>query len=588
MKRIVSGILAIAIAVLLIIEPNNIAKAEGVSLALSASSVNVGDSVTATVSCPSGYGVDVVISIDNTSVLSGGNDTVVVIGDAAGQPNSSSVTFSAVGAGTCTISATVRTAGNAEGEPVEFGGGSATVNVNNAVTENPSSDGGADTSSTTDGGTASSTLSSDNTLKSIVLSSGTLSPAFSSKTKNYTATVDNSVTSLAVTATPTNSAAKVTSVSGNENLEVGENTITITVKAENGVTTTYTVVVTRRSETDPENTDAVENKTVYEIGGNSWYTSNEILEEEIPQDFTLSSRLIDNYEYPCLSFDKGNLVLIKMVSADGANSGLFVYDEAQAAIYPFAKLASDEHYVIILMPDASEVPSGYAEVTLAIEGKADVTAYKLIEESGSLSTDSNGIIGLLNFFAPEVVRAAEVNTNDFYLIYCMNDQGEIGWYQYDSKEGSYIRYLAPIVTVEQVQVVDDSLAADVENLKMERVIILSAAGAIVAILLIIILALAIRVVKSKSDILEEIEDEKIAQEYDDEPSEDNEPVKELVIPDVSSFVDGNDLSNDMDEVEQNHDSEKDTNEKKDKKKKKKLGKKNVEESEEDDIEFIDL
>ena len=496
MKKIVSGIMVLALALLLIVHPDNTVKAEGVSLGLSASTVNVGGSVTATVSCPSGYGVDVILSVDNTGVLSGGNDTVVVIGDAAGQPNSASVSFSAVGAGTCTITATVRSAGDAVGEPVDFGGASATVTVNNAAqqptdtnTGNTGSNTGSNTDGTTDGsGTAQTTQSSDNTLKSIVLSNGSLSPAFSPKTKNYTATVDNSVTSLSISATPTDQTAKVTSVSGNDNLQVGENTITITVKAENGVTAKYTIVVTRRDATDPENSEAQEEKKSYEINGSNWGISTEITEEEVLQDFTLSSILIDNLEYPCLSFNNGSLDLIKMVSEDGLNTGFFVYDKDQGAIYPFAKISGEEHYVIILMPDVADVPSDYAEVTLAIEGKADVTAYQKADD-------------------------------ELYLIYCINDRGEKGWYQYDQVEETYIRYVAPVETVEQVveaQNPDTALQAEVANLKLERTIILAVCGIILVILLIIIIALAIRVANSRKDVLRELEEEDSEDELDEE------------------------------------------------------------------------
>lgn len=497
MKKIVSGIMVLALALLLIAHPDNTVKAEGVSLGLSASTVNVGGSVTATVSCPSGYGVDVILSVDNTAVLSGGNDTVVVIGDAAGQPNSASVTFSAVGAGTCTITATVRSAGDADGNPVDFGGASAAVTVNNTAQQptdtntgnNTGSNTGSNTDGTTDGSsTAQTTQSSDNTLKSIVLSKGSLSPAFSPKTKNYTATVDNSVTSLSISATPTNQTAKVTSVSGNDNLQVGENTITITVKAENGVTATYTIVVTRRDATDPENSEAQEEKKSYEINGSNWGISTEITEEEVLQDFTLSSILIDNLEYPCLSFNNGSLDLIKMVSEDGLNTGFFVYDKEQGAIYPFAKISGEEHYVIILMPDAADVPSDYAEVTLAIEGKADVTAYQKADD-------------------------------ELYLIYCINDRGEKGWYQYDPVEETYIRYVTPVETVEQVveaQNPDTALQAEVANLKLERTIILAVCGIILVILLIIIIALAIRVANSRKDVLRELEEEDSEDELDEE------------------------------------------------------------------------
>lgn len=528
MKKIVSGIMVLALALLLIAHPDNTVKAEGVSLGLSASTVNVGGSVTATVSCPSGYGVDVILSVDNTAVLSGGNDTVVVIGDAAGQPNSASVTFSAVGAGTCTITATVRSAGDADGNPVDFGGASAAVTVNNTAQQptdtntgsntgnNTGSNTGSNTDGTTDGSsTAQTTQSSDNTLKSIVLSNGSLSPAFSPKTKNYTATVDNSVTSLSISATPTNQTAKVTSVSGNDNLQVGENTITITVKAENGVTATYTIVVTRRDATDPENSEAQEEKKSYEINGSNWGIATEITEEEVLQDFTLSSILIDNLEYPCLSFNNGSLDLIKMVSEDGLNTGFFVYDKEQGAIYPFAKISGEEHYVIILMPDAADVPSDYAEVTLAIEGKADVTAYQKADD-------------------------------ELYLVYCINDRGEKGWYQYDPVEETYIRYVAPVETVEQVveaQNPDTALQAEVANLKFERTIILAVCGIILVILLIIIIALAIRVANSRKDVLRELEEEDSEDELDEElfveadKQEQDDEIINLDISDDSTDVD---------------------------------------------------
>lgn len=526
MKKIVSGIMVLALALLLIAHPDNTVKAEDVSLGLSASTVNVGGSVTATVSCPSGYGVDVILSVDNTAVLSGGNDTVVVIGDAAGQPNSASVTFSAVGAGTCTITATVRSAGDADGNPVDFGGASAAVTVNNTAQQptdtNTGSNTGSNTDGTTDGSsTAQTTQSSDNTLKSIVLSNGSLSPAFSSKTKNYTATVDNSVTSLSISATPTDQTAKVTSVSGNDNLQVGENTITITVKAENGVTATYTIVVTRRDATDPENSEAQEEKKSYEINGSNWGISTEITEEEVLQDFTLSSILIDNLEYPCLSFNNGSLDLIKMVSEDGLNTGFFVYDKDQGAIYPFAKISGEEHYVIILMPDAADVPSDYAEVTLAIEGKADVTAYQKADD-------------------------------ELYLIYCINDRGEKGWYQYDPVEETYIRYVAPVETVEQVveaQNPDTALQAEVANLKLERTIILAVCGIILVILLIIIIALAIRVANSRKDVLRELEEEDSEDELDEElfvEADKQEQDDEIINLDISE--DSTDVDNIADMV----------------------------------------
>ena len=90
-------------------------------------------------------------------------------------------------------------------------------------------------------------LSGVNTLSSLVVAGQTLSPTFSSNTTTYNlGEVDYSVSKLNITATPTDSKAKVT-VSGNS-LAVGKNTVTITVKAENGSTKNYQLTVTRKQD----------------------------------------------------------------------------------------------------------------------------------------------------------------------------------------------------------------------------------------------------------------------------------------------------------------------------------------------------
>lgn len=92
---------------------------------------------------------------------------------------------------------------------------------------------------------AQTTLSADNSLEVLSLSAGTLSPDFTGKTVQYTATVPNDVTSVTVTATPVNEFATVESITGNDNLQVGTNTIKVVVKAQNGALAQYTITLTR-------------------------------------------------------------------------------------------------------------------------------------------------------------------------------------------------------------------------------------------------------------------------------------------------------------------------------------------------------
>jgi Tol biopolymer transport system component len=94
------------------------------------------------------------------------------------------------------------------------------------------------------------------TLSSLVLSSGALNPAFAAGSTTYTASVPNNVTSITVTSTVNESHATIT-VNGHPvtsgqpshaiSLNVGDNTITIVVTAQDGTTTlTYIVTLTRQ------------------------------------------------------------------------------------------------------------------------------------------------------------------------------------------------------------------------------------------------------------------------------------------------------------------------------------------------------
>ncbi|AKL96033.1 cell wall/surface repeat protein [Clostridium aceticum] len=93
-------------------------------------------------------------------------------------------------------------------------------------------------------------------LSNLTLSEGTLSPVFASGTTDYTASVANAVTSITVTPTVVDATAMVTvngaavvsgAASGAINLDVGANTITVVITAQDASMKTYTLVVTREA-----------------------------------------------------------------------------------------------------------------------------------------------------------------------------------------------------------------------------------------------------------------------------------------------------------------------------------------------------
>ena len=494
MKKLFGCILSLVMAVMLVFTPAEHVYAQGLGLSVSSSSVAVGKTVKVTVSMPSGYFGTVVISSSDEGVLSNGGDGVANIGDAAGYPTSQSFSFTAKAVGSCTIKAYCTVVGDAEGNDAggTITGASTKVTVTSASSNNDSnsnkdnsgSNTGNDSNANKDNENKEEKKSSNASLGSLVISAGTLSPEFSAATKDYTATVDYSCSSLAVTANPADSKASVTSVTGNDSLEVGENTVSVVVTAEDGSTSTYNIVVTRRAEDDPENADKQDNWKKFDINGTEWTMVNDIPEDVVPEGFEHSKTVIDGLEYNTLRGTFGDITLVYLQSESG--NGLFVYDAAQNTAYEFVRINSESHFIVVLLPKVDNVPEGYNEISLSIEGKGVATAY---QTKGEKSDDQ---------------------TKDFYLVYAMNDNGESGWYTYDSVDGTYMRteLSTPTVAQEENDTTKSELVPGIAN----KYLVLAAI--LVLVIFILLLLLIVSAVKNRR--YKAIDDE----EDDDSDAED--------------------------------------------------------------------
>lgn len=531
MKKLFGCILSLVMAVMLVFAPAEHVYAQGLGLSVSSSSVAVGKTVKVTVSMPSGYFGTVVISSSDEGVLSNGGDGVANIGDAAGYPTSQSFSFTAKAAGSCTIKAYCTVVGDAEGNDAggTITGASTKVTVTSASSNNDSnsnkdnkdnsgSNTGNDNNSNKDNENKEEKKSSNASLGSLVISAGTLSPEFSAATKDYTATVDYSCSSLAVTANPADSKASVTSVTGNDSLEFGENTVSVVVTAEDGSTSTYNIVVTRRAEDDPENADKQDNWKKFNINGTEWTMVNDIPEDVVPEGFEHSKTVIEGLEYNTLHGTFGDITLVYLQSESG--NGLFVYDAAQNAAYEYVRINSESHFIVVLLPKVDDVPEGYNEVSLSIEGKGVATAYQTKAEK------------------------KDDQTKDFYLVYAMNDNGESGWYTYDSVDGTYMRteLSTPTVAQEENDAVKSELVPGIAN----KYLVLAA----ILVLIIVILALLLLVVAVKNR-------KRTANDEDDDEDDEEDDTKELDIED--NDIEDNVIEDDTiaEENEENNDEEND-------------------------------
>ncbi len=202
--------------------PSNPKKGQSVKITVSVSNVNTVD-LTATVS---GAGTSGTIRLVDGSLT----------GDA--KTFSKSITVKPTTTGT--ISVVVASTSNAvlNGQYVE----NVVTSKNITVTEASTTSGGSSGKTTTK--PQETEKSKDSTLKGLSVEEGAITPEFKKDVKEYTLAVPYETTEVNVTATPTDSKAKV-EVKGNKDLKEGENVVTVTVTAEDGSKTDYTIKVTR-------------------------------------------------------------------------------------------------------------------------------------------------------------------------------------------------------------------------------------------------------------------------------------------------------------------------------------------------------
>jgi hypothetical protein len=494
--RFLTNMMAIVLLFGCLLVPDIEAKADNLYIALSDTTVKIGDTITVSVTVPAGvsatvnltYPTDLLTYSSASDTASANAGTVSMTIGSYGSSNKRSVgtvTFQAKSSGKATFSAAAPIAGNQEGDRVSVTGASASVNIKNETGDDEENGDNAN-------------KSSDNSLSSLTLSAGKLSPAFKYNITNYTAEVENNVTSVVVSAKANNENATVESVKGGEKLVVGSNKIQIVVKAENGVTATYVVNVTRKAAGDDdkqkdsekdEQQDGDLSQQYYEINGQKLYPATSIPEDAVPQDFEQGTMKLWEKDYPYLYNDKigSQICLLYLVDENKENGALYmVMDSAPYEAYPYVSFSSEFGYIVVV-PDADEttLPAGYKAGTLDIEGKGSIGAYYYGKDKGVC------------------------------LVYAVNNEGNYGWYLYDVNERTYMRYLGNSeADREEIQVPGtEAQSGDVQKLESQNRMIFWAFLIVVLFLLIVIVILVL----SRRNRLEHPEEEEFDEfdEFDD-------------------------------------------------------------------------
>lgn len=352
----------------------------------------------------------------------------------------------------------------------------------------------------------SASLSKDASLKELKLSEGTLSPAFSPSTMNYTASVGADINSIVVSGTTSNANAEITSVSGADNLKTGDNTIKVSVTAESGATAVYTVTVTKADTAEgtatavPEPTkEAVE--TMATTGeDDSIYVNEKLLTPlALPADAELKGYTKGTLEYngeimEALVSDYMEVYVVYMTDTEG-NEDYYVYYKDVDQFTEFIKIDNGgDKFIVVLDGYPRDISIyGFERTTIMINDKKVGVAWKYTDDLIAYSS-----------------AAAE-----YYLVGGLSESGVNTWYVYDFVEKTYQRYFVqpanlieeesgPDLTLTEQEQQVKELNEALQKSKNSRLMVIGVLFFMVLILLIAVINmfLKIRILKDEIEDLE--------------------------------------------------------------------------------------
>lgn len=360
----------------------------------------------------------------------------------------------------------------------------------------------------------SAPLSKDASLKELNLSNGSLSPAFSPSTMNYTAAVGADVNSIVVSATTSNAKAKITSISGADSLKEGENAVKVSVTAESGATAVYTITVTKAgaSQTATATAEPTKEATVTpELTKEAQETTGEIRVNDkiltplaLPADAELKGYTKGTLEYKgqsmeALVSDYMELYVVYMTDTND-NKDYYVYYKEVDQFTEFIKIENGgDKFIVVLDGYPRDISIyGFERTTIMINDKKVGVAWKYTDE---LIQYSNA--------------AAE-----YYLVGGLSESGVNTWYVYDFVEKTYQRYYVqpanmieeesgPDLTLTEQEQQVKELNEALQKSKNSRLMVIGVLAFIALILLMSTVNLFLKVRLLKEEI-EELEEENAA------------------------------------------------------------------------------
>lgn len=168
---------------------------------------------------------------------------------------------------------------------------------------------------------------------------------------------------------------------------------------------------TQQSQTTSQNQNTKANNAKFTVNGKELVVTENLNPNKYPKGFSETQIKCQGKSYKGLKFGKADIYMLCLLNQQSGAAAYHIYQDEDESVTPFIRMEDGEDYIFILpenMVREAGIPSDFESTSLEFE-KGTATVYQKEGDSA-------------------------------YLLYAMNQDGESGWYEYQTEEKSYVKY----------------------------------------------------------------------------------------------------------------------------------------------------
>ena len=201
-----------------------------------------------------------------------------------------------------------------------------------------------------------------------------------------------------------------------------------------------------------------------EVNGVSYKLTDNFADADIPSGYTRTQVPLDGSDRQMVVNESGTIYLGYLLDADNLGD-FFIYNQDDATFAPYEEVTISDTTSIVILSDTSKVdlPDTYQEAKLTLNDK-EFPVWQDTEHDG------------------------------YYVLYAMNNNGETGYYQYDTVENTYQRF-EPSASESSEKKSDGSLMGKIRDFidnHLQLLVLIVGLGGILILIILIVLAVKLR------------------------------------------------------------------------------------------------